>query len=381
MNAQNVSSGNLGTVNTSIYNESSASMYNESSATVYNGSSATIYNGSTTEDTRYSVLITYGITLVAICSILCSSFALNIIHRCRKLSIQIRFVSKNLLASYILFESTIVLLNLAMLLMGDEYYKQIFSSRTFFTSAFVLTLWGSLCAVTIERLLALTMPLHYRRYVTKTVLSISISSLWTANILVPAIVFVITGIKSCGYDYISCDIDALFLPVGLVIVSFLILYSLVVVISYVKISFIISQHNQLGKTLNANTKYLADISQKQKLTDSTKTVAVVILTFIVFQSPLYFHCILFNLIPALRQYKWRMLFQLVDYLGVELNTYVTLYLYIWKFKECKMHFFYILSKFNKKFKATADALHIDVFNIVITDYKHRKIAQMKDSKL
>ena len=381
MDAQNVSSGNLGTVNTSIYNESSASMYNESSATVYNGSSATIYNGSTTEDTRYSVLITYGITLVAICSILCSSFALNIIHRCRKLSIQIRFVSKNLLASYILFESTIVLLNLAMLLMGDEYYKQIFSSRTFFTSAFVLTLWGSLCAVTIERLLALTMPLHYRRYVTKTVLSISISSLWTVNILVPAIVFVITGIKSCGYDYISCDIDALFLPVGLVIVSFLILYSLVVVISYVKISFIISQHNQLGKTLNANTKYLADISQKQKLTDSTKTVAVVILTFIVFQSPLYFHCILFNLIPALRQYKWRMLFQLVDYLGVELNTYVTLYLYIWKFKECKMHFFYILSKFNKKFKATADALHIDVFNIVITDYKHRKIAQMKDSKL
>ena len=243
MDTQNVSSDNLATVNTSFYNGSSASIdkessaavyngssdtvynessavYNGSSATVYNGSSATIYNGSTTEDTRYSVLLTYGITLVAICSILCNSFALNIIQRCRKLSFQIRFVSRNLLASYIFFESTIVLHNLAMLLMGDVHYKQIFSSRTFFTCALVPTLWGSLCAVTIERLLALTMPLHYRRYVTKTVLSISIVSLWTVNILVPAIVFIITGIKSCGYDYISCDIDALFLPVGFVIFSF-----------------------------------------------------------------------------------------------------------------------------------------------------------------
>ena len=355
MDSQNISSDNVGTIN----------------STIYNRSSTTTNNGSTTEDTKYSLLINFGSLVLSLCSILCSSLALNIINRCRKLSNRIRFVSSNLLASFIIFDSSTVLHNIAMLLMGDVYFKQIFESRVFFASVFTPALWGCLCAVTVERLLALTMPLHYRRYVTKPILFISAACLWTVNVLVPLLVFIITGITVCGSDYISCDIFAIFMPLQKVVLCFLILYSLIVFISYAKISSIIFQHQNLGRTFNANTKYLADISQKQKLTDSTKTVAVIILAFIVFQAPMYFHSIVLELKPEFRQHRLRVLFQIFDYVGVQLNTYTTLYLYIWKFKECKMHFYFMLSKFNKKFKAKADALHIEVFNIVIAANKPR----------
>ena len=319
--------------------------------------------------------------IVSLCCILCNFFALNIINRCRKLSFQIRFVSKNLLASFLIFESSIVLHTLTMFLVGDVYYKQIFDSRIFFGSVLVPTLWGSVCAVSVERLLALTMPLHYRRYVTKIALSISTACMWTVNVLAPVLFFIINGITVCGYDYISCDIYALFLPLGKFILAFLLLYSLIVFASYIKILLIIFQHNKLGRTFNANTKYLADISQKQKLTDSTKTVAIVVLAFLVFQSPMFFHSILLEVKPEFRQHKLRMLLQSFDYVGAELNIYATLYLYIWKFKECKMHFYFMLSKFNEKFKAKADALQIEVFNIVIAENKQRKNTLLKDSKL
>ena len=388
MDSQNITSDNIGTMNTTIYNGSSTTIYNGSSTSIYNESttiiynrSSTIYNGTTTENTTYSVLSNCIVMTVSLCSILCNSFASSIINRCRKLSFQIRFVSKNLLASFITFEISLFLHNLAMVLVGDVYYKQIFDSRTLFTCVSVTILWGSLCAVTVERLIALTIPLHYTRYVTKTVLSISIASLWTVNVLVPLIFFIFLGIKACGYDYTSCDLYAFYAPLGLVIICFLLLYSLIVIISYLKISFIIFQHNKIGRTLNANTKYLAYISQKQKVTDSTKIVATIILVFLFFQSPMYFHSILLNFNPEFMQQKWRHLLQIFDYVGIELNTYASMYLYIWKFKECKMHFYFMLSKFNKKYKATADDLHIQVYNIVISENKHRKKITMKDSKL
>ena len=107
------------------------------------------------------------------------------------------------------------------------------------------------------------------------------------------------------------------------------LYSLIVFSSYIKIVSIIFQHHKLGRTLNANTKYLAEISQKQKLTDSTKTVAAIIhvLAFMVFQSPIYFHTFVIGFKPEFRQHKLRM-FQFFVYAGVELNIYAALYLYI-----------------------------------------------------
>ena len=306
----------------------------------------------------------------------------HIIHGCRKLSFQIRFVTYNLLASYILFEFMIILHSVAMLFFGDLYHKQIYDSRTFFSCALVATLWSSLCAVTVERLVALTIPLHYNRYVTKTTLSISVACLWTVTILPPSLTYTITGVKVCGqHHYISCDMHAHFQSTALVIISFLLLYALIISISYIKILSIILHHHSLGRTLKDNTKYLADISKKQKSTDSTKTVAAVILACILFLSPIFVHVVLIEFKPELWGHKWRSIFQVLDFVGIQLNTYANLYLYVCKFKECKMRFYFILAKFNGKFKAKADSLYIEVFDIVVLEKKRGDIKAVADSTM
>ena len=342
----------------------------------------TAYNDTSTTDIAINVPLNCGIIVLSTCSILCNIIALNIIHRCRKLSFQIRCVTYNLLASYILFESMILLHSVAMLLVGTMYGTLIFESRIFFGCALVATLWGSLCTVTIERLVALTVPLHYKRYVTKTTLSISIASLWTVTVITPLLAFIIAGINVCGqYNFISCDIYALFKPARIVLISFLILFALIISASYLKIIFITYKLKKLGKALIANSKYLSELSQKQKCTNSTKTVAVVILVFIVFQSPIFFHSILMDFKPELWTHRWRMIFQTIDYVGVQLNTYANLYLYICKFKECKMHLFFILAKCNGMFKAKADSLHIEVYDIVISESNRRRMKANSDNAI
>ena len=178
------------------------------------------YNGSSTQDTpSVQVPLNFGIIILTTCSILCNSVALYIIHGCRKLSYQMRFVTYNLLASYILFEFMIILHSVTMLFFGDLYHKQIYDSRTFFSCALVATLWSSLCAVTVERLVALTIPLHYNRYVTKTTLSISIACLWTVTVIPPSLTYTINGVQVCGQlHFISCDMHAHFQSTALVII-------------------------------------------------------------------------------------------------------------------------------------------------------------------
>ena len=340
----------------------------------------TTRNSSSTVDTNYSVPINCGILVLSTCSILCNSLALNIMHKCRKTPYQIRFMSYNLLTAYILFESTISLHSIAMLFVGDVYYQQIFDSRIFFSCALVATLWGSICAITFERLVALTIPLHYNRHVTKATLAVSIASLWILTVLAPLLAFIIAGVQVCGqHSYASCNIYAVFKPARIVLTSFLLLFALIISISYIKILLIIFHHHKLGRTLSTNTKYLAEVAQKQKCSDSTKSVAVVILAFIVFQSPVFIHNILLNITPAFWEQNWRVLFQIIDYIGHQLNTYATLYLYIYKFKECKMNLFFILAKFSKTFKGKADSLRVEVFDIVLTENKHGKMTTMGDT--
>ena len=342
----------------------------------------TVYNDTSTTDIAINGPLNCVIIVLSTCSILCNIIALNIIHRCRKLSYQIRCVTYNLLASYILFESMILLHSVAMLLVGTMYGTLIFESRIFFGCALVATLWGSLCTVTIERLVALTVPLHYNRYVTKTTLSISIASLWTVTVITPLLAFIIAGINVCGqYNFISCDMYALFKPARIVLISFLILFALIISASYLKIIFITYKLKKLGKALIANSKYLSELSQKQKCTNSTKTVAVIILVFIVFQSPIFFHIILMDFKPELWTHRWRMIFQTIDYVGVQLNTYANLYLYICKFKECKLHLFFILAKWNGMFKAKADSLHIEVYDIVISESNRRRKRANSDNAI
>ena len=100
-----------------------------------------------------------------------------------------------------------------------------------------------------------------------------------------------------------------------------------------------------------------------------------------FLSPIFVHVVLIEFKPELWGHMWRSIFQVLDFVGIQLNTYANLYLYVCKFKECKMRLYFILAKFNGKFKAKADSLYIEVFDIVVLEKKRGDIKAVADSSM
>ena len=104
---------------------------------------------------------------------------------------------------------------------------------------------------------------------------------------------------------------------------------------------------------------------------ATKTIAAIVLAFIIVQSPIFVHFFIVEVQPSsVQQHNWRIIFQCLDYIGLQLLMYTSLYLYIWKFKECKMQFYLLFSKWCKTFQQKANEMRIEVLDIVVYEKGH-----------
>ena len=268
--------------------------------------------------------------------------------------------------------------SVAMFFWGYEHYYLIFDSRIFFGALFSAVLWCSSAALTYERLLALVQPFMYKNYTTKPKLVVLISSIWIVNIFVPTTIFLASTLNHCHMGNLYCfheNVYEIFQPLKQCCLSLLTLYGLFIVIAYAKILLIILKH-QRRIAATVSEQDLA-ITPGMKLT-STKTIAAIISAFIVFQLPMVIHSVIFKIQPSLKHQNWRMILQGMDYIGYQLNVYASLYLYIWKFKECKMHFYLLFSKFSKRFEQVASDMRIEVFNIVVFDKNSTSKSQTTD---
>ena len=328
------------------------------------------------EPNEQNPVLNASVITMSVISLTCNIAALWIIFRCRRLAFQIKYLSCNFLFCYIGIECSMTSHSVALLVMDKMYYRLIFDSRLFCACALATVSWCSVCTVTLERLFVLTMPFDYAKHATKPVLIISITTCWCLNVLLPSAVFLINGIKMCGpYDFISlCDIYAVFRPLKLTMLGLLSVYAALIVIAYLKISSVIFHHQKNIPLQDGDSK----AENRKKHFKSTVTVATVILAFVILNSPAYFHLIAFEFKPELKNQKWRIVFSSLDYLGHELNIYTNLYLYIWKFKECRMHLLLMLSKFNKGFTERCNSLRIEVYNIVT---KEKSISKQSSAPL
>ena len=332
-----------------------------------------LLNSSSNANEEYyeaSVVLNTLVIIMSTTSMLLSSFALKILAMCRKTPLQIRYLSMNVLMCLIIFETSMLLHTSALLLFGDTcLYIVIFNSRLFSSGVFVTTTWSSLCAVSVDRALALIMPFIHAKYATKTVLKIVIISLWVLNILVPTTTILSAIANVCGQEtYISvCDVYAIVRPTRLGLSGLLMLYAILIIISCIKILHVAFKHKKKADKFTVNKTYLSDLVKSQKFSKSTRTVLLVILAFIVFESPIFFHLTVLEFVPHFQNHYWRRIFQPVDYLGHQMNIYASLYIYVWKFKECRMHFYFILSRLNRKYFESANALKMEVYDIVLKE--------------
>ena len=307
---------------------------------------------------------------VSLLSIISTSFALRILVLCKKTPLQIRYLSANFLVSFIMYDTSAALHALAILLLqaGDMLYMLIFDSMVLFGLVLIATTWGSLCAVSFDSVLALIFPFSHRRYAKKSVLKIVVIFIWVFNVLVPTTTLIVTIVTKCdiGSFIHTCktSIYAILRPTRLVLSSFLSFYAVVIVISCVLILRVVFQRARRSEKFTENKTYLADLNRTQKTSKSTKTILMVVCAFLCFQSPIFFHSTVFEFMPQLQTHTWRRILLLLDYFGHQLNVYASLYIYIWKFKECRMHFYLILSRLNKKYAEAANTLRIELYDIV-----------------
>ena len=303
---------------------------------------------------------------VTICFI---SVALHIMLRCRKLSFCIRYISVNVLIAFLSIAIINITFTALRLILGPTscYYRLIFDSRTFIGTMLLSVLWCSMCVLTIERFIAIVFPYRYVQYVTKSTVYITVSLTWAINIIIPIVIVFISWLNVCGhYDYISkCDILKVYRPFRIFIAVILCISFATTIASYTKIFLKARQHEREIRALDVKSTFTTDKNKSTGYAASPRpTILFIVLSFIVLQSPYLINIIIFELRPDWKLQKWRVLLQITCYLCHELDTFVTLYLYIWKFPECKMHFYHMFSKINGKYSAKAEALRIDVFNIV-----------------
>ena len=319
----------------------------------------------------FSILVAGNVLVVtvSVLSILCTGFALRILVLCKKTPLQIRYLSANFLVSFIIFDTSIALHSLAIIplqvggMQGAMLYIILFDSRVICASVLVATIWGSLCAISVDRVLALIMPFNHSRYATKLVLKIAIVLLWLFNIGVPASIFIATVLRVCGQGNIilTCDLRLVRLASQTGLLS---LYAVLIFISCILILRVAFQHKRRLDKFTKNETYLADLTKIQKFSKSTKTILMIIIAFICFYFPIFLHSTVFEYMPQLKTPTWKRIFLFLDYFGHQLNIYASLYIYIWKFKECRMHFYLTLSRFDRKYVEAASALRIEIYGIV-----------------
>ena len=159
-------------------------------------------------------LINAGIVTFSSISLTCCLICLRIVTKCQRLPPPIKYLSTNFVVSFMLIDFTIWLHSIAMLLWGRTYlYDLIFDSRIFFAGVGAAVLWGSSVALTYERLLVLVQPFMYHKYTSKTKVTIFICVIWTFNILVPTITFIVSALRFCNFsEFYSCEVYNLFKP-------------------------------------------------------------------------------------------------------------------------------------------------------------------------
>ena len=331
------------------------------------------YNNKTTfnldtDNTDKFFWVALAFTLEMIVSIFCNAVAIRVMVKCCKLPISIRYLSVNLLVAMLIVSISNVIHSVWGFIIGPHGDNGLqFESRSFFNTVFVSLTWCCLCFVILERFFALTFPLRYAHYATKAPLYIVIALIWLVNILVPTLIFIFNWLSTCGqYDFVtSCDRFAMHHPSRIFMISVLFLYCGITVVVYTKISRILHRQNTVIQAITVTTQNAPNqTSSLSRSLPSTKVILVIVLSFIMLQSPLVLTILLFELRPDLQEQQLRSVLYIAIFLFSEINTYVVLYFYIWRFRECRMNFYRMLAIISDRYKDKAGALHIEVFNIV-----------------
>jgi hypothetical protein len=109
------------------------------------------------------------------------------------------------------------------------------------------------------------------------------------------------------------------------------------------------------------SRSIESVSRRQ--VDALKIIINLVASNILLKAPVIVVTIVSTIDPALRDKPVMRSFRSLSYLCIQANSFINLFLYIWKMKECRMNFLSLVSKFSSKYEKKAQKLRYEIFDI------------------
>jgi uncharacterized membrane protein YjgN (DUF898 family) len=150
--------------------------------------------------------------------------------------------------------------------------------------------------------------------------------------------------------------------------SLLIFYEIVLAVSYVIIHGIASRHARdmiaSNMAYNGQTHHNPESLTSRQFA-ATKVIIKIVLSFMLLHAPVVIHLIVSESNTSIRHERFRRIFHFLSYVCIQINSFISLRLYVFKFDECKLHLYLMLSCISKKYESKVEKLRVDVYDIVV----------------
>lgn len=315
-----------------------------------------------------------GVCVIIVC---CDIVAIRVMRRCKRVAYQCLQLS----ISYLISEMVALVLFIIhqLLIFGFRINTDfLFNSRISTVAIMHCISSAFIAAIIWERVFALMATLNYSLGVNRIKIHLIIAVIWLAHIIV------VTGIVSdsfhsyCNWTSSNCD----FTQVNKVAkYCFLILnaiYDVIMIIANVIVYNVARRHaceiDVITQTVAKDKpKYTERISERQY---ASIMVFVKIVTFyILLQLPLYLATLFATNLPEIRDETSMRMLRSFGYFCFLLKSFINLYFYILKIKECRMILFFMLGKYFPRYEQRAYAIRLEVFDIVVCSQRARSSAR------
>lgn len=303
-----------------------------------------------------------GISLVIFCS---EIVVLLILRRCKKIPRQ----SLQLYYSYILSDlvgvAQIIVMTVIINGLGlDTEYT--YSVRIVSFGVLHNISSASITSIIFERVLTLKAKLKYQQTLKRVNIKFVIISFWTFHVMLALVLIPIRLYKICNFELTGCDIHEVISTTKYTCGGIMIFYDILLICANISINRVARRHVASIDALTPSD-YIArsneGVSRRQLAT--LKIVMYLAASNILLKAPIITVMTISTINPALRDISIMRLFRSLGYLCIQANSFINLYLYIWKMKECRMNLFLILSNIFKNYKEKAENLRIEVFDIPV----------------
>ena len=322
------------------------------------------------------------LTLMCIIIVCCDVIAILVMRRCKRVPYQCLNLSISYLSSEIVGLLLFVIHEL--LIFGFDFNTDIlFNSRITTVAIMHCISSASMAAIILERVFALKANLKYTLALKRIKIHLIIAVIWLTHIIVTVFVVSISFHYQCNWTIANCDFAEVNKIAKYCFLILTIFYDVIMVFANTIVYKIARQHAiqidamKQTTTTKGTSNYPDTVSERQYA--SIVVFVKIVTLYVLFQVPMVFAMLIGTNIPEIRHRTPMRMLRSIAYFLFLLNSFLNLYFYIIKIKECRMVWFFMLGKVFKKFKQKANVIRLEVFDIVVYSQQEETIAMNESS--